>query len=64
LNTKKEIYESCPVSENLTHTILSLPIWPEMENSEVQYVIDTIKNMQASLLNIANANGQINAVTQ
>jgi dTDP-4-amino-4,6-dideoxygalactose transaminase len=47
LNTKKEIFEECPVSEKLTHTILCLPIWPEMENSEVQYVIDTIKNLQA-----------------
>ncbi|MFH1253896.1 MAG: DegT/DnrJ/EryC1/StrS family aminotransferase [bacterium] len=64
LNTRKEIFEECPVSIKLESTILALPIWPEMENTEVQYVIETIKNMQTSLLNMPHANGQINAATR
>lgn len=62
LNTKKEIYESCPVTEKLTQTVLALPIWPELRDVEVKYVIDTIKNMPASLLNIPKTSRQNNAI--
>jgi dTDP-4-amino-4,6-dideoxygalactose transaminase len=58
LNTKKEIYETCPVAEKLTQTVLALPIWPELRDVEVKYVIDTIKNMPASLICIPGQAGK------
>lgn len=33
-----------PIAENLSNTLLSLPIWPYMHNDEVYYIIDQIKN--------------------
>lgn len=54
LNTKSEIYEHCPIAENLAGTILSLPIWPELENHEVEFIIDTIKSASTGLLKTLN----------
>jgi len=45
LNTHPELQTEYPVAQQLTQTILALPIWPELEDSEVQYVIDSIKSM-------------------
>lgn len=33
-----------PVTENIAETSLSLPLWPGMETSQVEYVCETIKN--------------------
>ena len=33
-----------PVTENQTGTILSLPVYPELTNDQVEYVADTINN--------------------
>jgi dTDP-4-amino-4,6-dideoxygalactose transaminase len=35
--------KTCPVSEQLTKEVLSLPLFPEMTDAEVQQVIDAIK---------------------
>lgn len=43
LNTDKRLTNSCPVAENLTKTILSLPVWPELTDEEVEYVANKIK---------------------
>ena len=41
LNLKKGRF---PIAEMLAETMLSLPIYPEMTNNQIDYVIDTIRN--------------------
>jgi dTDP-4-amino-4,6-dideoxygalactose transaminase len=36
---------TCPVTEMVTKTIISLPIWPELTDEEVMYICDCIKCM-------------------
>jgi dTDP-4-amino-4,6-dideoxygalactose transaminase len=50
LQTAKELKNSCPVADKLVQTVLALPIWPELTDQEVEYVIQVFKNMQAGLL--------------
>lgn len=33
-----------PVTENIAETALSLPLWPGMESSQIEYICDTVKN--------------------
>ncbi len=42
LNTNEKLKNDCPISQNLTETILALPIWPELENNEVEYMCEKI----------------------
>ena len=32
-----------PVSENLTHTVLSLPMHTELDAQQLEYITDTVK---------------------
>ena len=43
LNTDKRLKTECPISKDLTKTILALPIWPELELGEVEYICDKIE---------------------
>lgn len=45
LRTNPELATACPVSEQTTQNILSLPMWPELTDSEVDYVIECVKSM-------------------
>jgi len=44
LNTSDELKTECPVSRDLTQTILALPVWPEMTDQEVEYVCEVIQS--------------------
>ena len=46
LNIDKRLKTDCSISENLTQTILALPIWPELEIKEVEYICDIIKKVE------------------
>jgi dTDP-4-amino-4,6-dideoxygalactose transaminase len=35
----------CPIAEKVSEEILSLPIYPEMTDEQVRYVIDVVKGM-------------------
>ncbi len=37
-----------PIAENIAHTALSLPLWPGLKDTEVEYVCDVIKKFYAS----------------
>lgn len=45
LNTDKRLENKTPISENLTETVLALPIWPELTQQEVEYICDTVKQV-------------------
>ncbi|MCK4650859.1 DegT/DnrJ/EryC1/StrS family aminotransferase [Candidatus Babeliales bacterium] len=45
LNKDKRLKNNCPIAQNLTQTILALPIWPELKNEEVEYVCSCIKKV-------------------
>lgn len=52
LQTAKELNNECPVADKLVQTVLALPVWPELEDQEVDYVIQVFKNMQNDLSNL------------
>lgn len=37
-------YEACPVSDLAAQEVLSLPIWPELEEDAIEKVVDVVKN--------------------
>ena len=37
--TKQKVYQTCPVSEKLCQTVLSLPIHPYMESKDIELVV-------------------------
>jgi dTDP-4-amino-4,6-dideoxygalactose transaminase len=37
-------YEACPVSDLAAQEVLSLPIWPELEEEVIEKVVDALKN--------------------
>lgn len=45
LQTHPDLHTSCPVTDEVCSTIVSLPIWPELENEEINYICDTIKKL-------------------
>ncbi|MBD3273065.1 transcriptional regulator [Candidatus Dependentiae bacterium] len=45
LNTDQRLKNDCPISDNLTHNIVALPIWPELEIEEINYVANQIKEI-------------------
>jgi dTDP-4-amino-4,6-dideoxygalactose transaminase len=49
LQTAKELKNDCPVADKLVQTVLALPIWPELTDQEVEYVIQVFKNMESEL---------------
>ncbi|MFC1895022.1 DegT/DnrJ/EryC1/StrS family aminotransferase, partial [Candidatus Dependentiae bacterium] len=48
LNTNKELKTDCPIANNLSKTILALPIWPELELKNVEYICKCILPMIAT----------------
>ncbi|HBS48333.1 TPA: transcriptional regulator [Candidatus Dependentiae bacterium] len=44
LQTNPAIKNECPIAQELTTKILALPIWPELNNEEIDYICDCIKN--------------------
>lgn len=47
LSNHQALLNACPIAQRLTQTILALPIWPELEESEIAYICDTLNSMQA-----------------
>lgn len=45
LNKDSRLKTNCPISDNLTQTILALPIWPELTKEEILYVCETLKEL-------------------
>jgi dTDP-4-amino-4,6-dideoxygalactose transaminase len=45
LNNNPALTTPCPVAENISQRVLALPMWPEMEESEVDYVIECVQSM-------------------
>ncbi|MBU4269558.1 DegT/DnrJ/EryC1/StrS family aminotransferase [Candidatus Dependentiae bacterium] len=45
LNKEPRLKTECPISDNLTQTILALPIWPELTNEEVLYICEKFKEV-------------------
>ncbi len=43
LQTNPSLKNSCPISEKITSTILALPIWPELNFNEIDYICSNIK---------------------
>jgi dTDP-4-amino-4,6-dideoxygalactose transaminase len=50
LNLDPRLKTECPVTHELTQTILALPIWPEMTDEEVEYVVHQIKTAPIQLI--------------
>jgi dTDP-4-amino-4,6-dideoxygalactose transaminase len=43
LNSCEELRNACPISERVTRSVLALPMWPELEDSQVLYVCEQIR---------------------
>jgi dTDP-4-amino-4,6-dideoxygalactose transaminase len=43
LRTHSQLITACPVADFTVRNILSLPMWPELERSEVDYVIECVR---------------------
>lgn len=43
LATHPELINACPVAEQKTATILALPIWPELEDEDIDFICENIK---------------------
>lgn len=50
INTRPELATDCPIARNLTQTVLSLPMWPELTDQEVDAVINAILTAPALTL--------------
>jgi dTDP-4-amino-4,6-dideoxygalactose transaminase len=61
LNTKPELFNDCPLTRNLTETVLALPMWPELTDQEVDYVIKAI--LDAPALNMPTMNQRVQSVS-
>jgi len=57
LKPPKELETKCPVAHQITKNILSIPIWPELTNHEVDYVCSCLE--KASIL-FLNSKGPLN----
>lgn len=45
LQTRENLQTTTPIVDKLTQTILALPIWPEMSNEQVNWVIKTLQEI-------------------
>ncbi len=43
LVTHKNLINPCPITRHKTATILALPIWPELEDEDIDYICEKIK---------------------
>jgi dTDP-4-amino-4,6-dideoxygalactose transaminase len=44
LRTHQALTTMCPIAQKAAANVLSLPMWPELEDSEIEYVITCIKD--------------------
>jgi dTDP-4-amino-4,6-dideoxygalactose transaminase len=51
LRPQPEFQTDTPIAQKFPKTILSLPIWPELTNSEIEYICDCIKSAPLSVTN-------------
>lgn len=49
LNTETLLKNDCPIAEELTKTILALPIWPELNEEEILRIIDVVNNASTNV---------------
>jgi len=49
LQTHPALATAIPVAEMTTQSILALPMWPELEDSEIDYVVSSIKKFAESV---------------
>ncbi len=47
LNTHPYLASSCPTAEHISKTVVILPIWPELQAEELDYICSIIKNFAA-----------------
>lgn len=52
LSTNQALINACPIAERLTKTILALPVWPELEDSEVDYICQVLHEFVPCVENI------------
>ncbi len=65
LNADERLKNNCPISNSLTQNILALPVWPELETKEVEYVCKQVKDIFESRFDEnKNLNIEINKTTQ
>ncbi|MCK4264974.1 DegT/DnrJ/EryC1/StrS family aminotransferase [Candidatus Babeliales bacterium] len=55
-DTNPLLATDCSIAEKVTKTIMSLPIWPELEEKEINIICDTIKNFSKQMVNSKNVN--------
>ncbi|MFA6527645.1 MAG: DegT/DnrJ/EryC1/StrS family aminotransferase [Candidatus Babeliales bacterium] len=51
LSNHQALVNACPIAQRLTQTILALPVWPELEDSEIDYVCDALNSI--SMMTVA-----------
>ncbi len=49
LNTHKDLVNSCLITQQKTETILALPIWPELESDDLDYIIGNIRDFDQKM---------------
>ena len=58
LNVEPELSNECPVAEELSRTILALPIWPELYDEEVEYVCSCLEKASSELVSLESGAGK------
>ena len=53
IKTAKELKNNCPVADRLVQTVLALPMWPELENQEIDYDLFKILKQNRNIKNIS-----------
>jgi dTDP-4-amino-4,6-dideoxygalactose transaminase len=51
LRTHPQLVTTCPVADFTVRNVLSLPMWPELERSEVAYVIECVQEFCCGVAN-------------
>jgi len=53
LQTDPRLYTQCPVADRVCSDIICLPIWPELNSEEVEYIISTVIDVTHTVTNNA-----------
>ncbi len=62
LNTDPRLENDTPISQNLTKTILALPIWPELTKEEVEYVCEKVKEVSQNITRTESVQEHLNKI--
>jgi len=55
LQTDKRLISKCPIAEHASENIISLPVWPELTNEEVEYICQVVRSFNiTSVINKEN----------